>query len=42
MKYVLIGCGRIEVNHIKTVLNNKLDIVVICDIMLKKMGSLLA
>lgn len=32
MKYALIGAGRISVNHIKAALNNKLDIVAICDI----------
>lgn len=32
MKYALIGCGRIAVNHIKAALNNELDIVAICDI----------
>lgn len=32
MKYALIGCGRIAVNHIKAVVNNKLDMVAVCDI----------
>ncbi|MBO6119310.1 MAG: Gfo/Idh/MocA family oxidoreductase [Lachnospiraceae bacterium] len=32
MKYALIGCGRIAVNHIKAALNNKLDIISVCDI----------
>lgn len=32
MKYALIGCGRISTNHIKAAVNNKLDIVAICDI----------
>lgn len=32
MKYALIGCGRIAVNHIKAVVNNKLDMVAICDL----------
>ena len=27
MKYALIGCGRIATNHIKAVLNNKLELV---------------
>ena len=31
MKYALIGCGRIAVNHIKAALNNKLNIVAVCD-----------
>lgn len=32
MKYAIIGCGRISVNHIQAALDNKLDIVAICDI----------
>ena len=32
MKYALIGCGRIAVNHIKAVLNNNLDMVAVCDV----------
>lgn len=32
MKYALIGCGRIAVNHIKAVVNNNLDVVALCDI----------
>ncbi len=32
MKYALIGCGRIAVNHIKAAVNNKLEIVAVCDI----------
>lgn len=32
MKYALIGCGRIAVNHIKAVCENGLDIVALCDI----------
>ena len=41
MKYALIGCGRISTNHIKAALNNKLDIVAVCDIDETHMGSLL-
>ena len=26
MKYALIGCGRIAVNHMKAAINNKLEI----------------
>ena len=29
MKYALIGCGRIAVNHIKAALNNHLEIVAV-------------
>ena len=25
MKYALIGCGRISTNHVKAVVNNKLE-----------------
>ena len=32
MKYALIGCGRIAVNHIKAGINNKLDFVAACDL----------
>ena len=32
MKFALIGCGRIAVNHIKAVVNNNLDMVAVCDI----------
>lgn len=32
MKYALIGCGRIAVNHIKAVINNALDMVAVCDV----------
>jgi predicted dehydrogenase len=32
MKYALIGCGRISPNHVQAALNNKLDIVGLCDL----------
>lgn len=32
MKYALIGCGRIAVNHVKAVNNNGLEFVAACDI----------
>lgn len=41
MKYALIGCGRIAVNHIKAALNNKLEIVAVCDVLPEKMEALL-
>lgn len=31
MKYALIGCGRIAVNHMKAVINNELEMVAVCD-----------
>ena len=42
MKYALIGCGRIAVNHIKAALNNKLEIVAVCDVLPEAMEALLA
>ncbi len=42
MTYALIDCGRIAVNHIKAVLNNKLNIVAVCDVLPEKMEELLA
>ena len=42
MKYALIGCGRIAVNHIKAVLNNHLELVAVCDVLPEKMEALLA
>ena len=41
MKYALIGCGRIATNHIKAALNNKLEIVAVCDILPEKMEAIL-
>lgn len=32
MKYALIGCGRIAVNHVKAAVNNKFDFIAACDI----------
>jgi predicted dehydrogenase len=32
MKYALIGCGRIAVNHVKAVSNNNLEFVAACDV----------
>ena len=42
MRYALIGCGRIAVNHIKAAINNKIEIVGVCDIQPEKMYQLLA
>ncbi|MCI8730206.1 MAG: Gfo/Idh/MocA family oxidoreductase [Lachnospiraceae bacterium] len=41
MKYGLIGCGRIAANHIKAAIDNKLEIVAVCDIILQNAQSLL-
>lgn len=42
MNYALIGCGRIATNHIKAAVNNKLNIVAVCDIVPENMETLLA
>ena len=42
MKYALIGCGRIAVNHMKAALNNELEIVAVCDVLPEKMEEILA
>lgn len=41
MKYALIGCGRIAVNHLKAAINNKLEIVAACDIVPEQIVKLL-
>lgn len=41
MKYALIGCGRIAVNHIKAALNNHLEICAVCDTKPEAMETLL-
>lgn len=41
MKYALIGCGRIAVNHIKAAVNNCLDMVALCDVALEHIDVLL-
>lgn len=42
MKYALIGCGRISKNHIKAAINNKLEIVAVCDIIQENMEQVLS
>lgn len=42
MNYALIGCGRIATNHMKAAVNNKLNIVAVCDVLPEAMESLLA
>lgn len=42
MKYALIGCGRIATNHVKAVLNNKLEFVAVCDVIPEHMEELLS
>ncbi len=41
MRYALIGCGRIAVNHIKAAMDNHLEIVAVCDLSLEKARCLL-
>lgn len=41
MRYALIGCGRIAVNHIRAAINNHLQIVAVCDIKPEAMETLL-
>lgn len=41
MRYALIGCGRISPNHMAAAINNKLEIVAVCDIVPEKMDSIL-
>ena len=41
MNYALIGCGRIAINHVKAAINNKLNIVAVCDVKAENMESLL-
>ena len=41
MKYALIGCGRISPNHIQAAINNKLEIVALCDIVEQNMYDLI-
>ena len=42
MRYALIGCGRISTNHIKAVVNNKLELVAVCDVVPEHMENVLA
>ena len=42
MKYALIGCGRISTNHIKAAVENKLEIVAVCDVIPERMETVLA
>ncbi|MDD7511363.1 MAG: Gfo/Idh/MocA family oxidoreductase [Peptostreptococcaceae bacterium] len=42
MKYALVGCGRIAVNHMKAAMNNELEIAAVCDVLPEKMDEILA
>ncbi len=41
MKYALIGCGRIAINHLYAVKNTGLDLIGICDLVPEKMDQIL-
>lgn len=41
MKYALIGCGRVAVNHMKAAAANGLEIAAVCDILPEAMEKLL-
>lgn len=41
MKYALIGCGRISLNHIKAAINNSLEIVAVCDVITEHIETVL-
>jgi len=42
MDYVLIGCGRIAINHIRAAIANHLNIIAVCDINPRNAENLLA
>lgn len=42
MKYALIGCGRISPNHIAAAIQNKLEIVAVCDVIEENMENVLS
>lgn len=41
IKYAIIGCGRISPNHIAAALENKLEIVALCDIEIEKINKII-
>ena len=41
LRYGLIGCGRIALNHIAAALENKIEIVAVCDLMSEKMEHII-
>lgn len=42
MKYAIIGCGRISPNHIAAALDNKLNVVSLCDIEKERISDLMS
>lgn len=41
MKFAIVGCGRVAVNHIKAVVENNLDMIAACDLNLSHIDELL-
>lgn len=41
MKYALIGCGRIAINHLRAAINNNFEIVALCDLVAEKPRDLI-
>ena len=41
MRYALIGCGRIAINHIRACIHNRLELCGLCDLDIKKTEQLL-
>lgn len=41
MKYALIGCGRIAINHLRAAVNNGFEVVALCDLIPEKIELLL-
>jgi len=41
MRYALIGCGRIAVNHLHAAINNNLEVTSVCDIVPENIETLL-
>ncbi|NBI72123.1 gfo/Idh/MocA family oxidoreductase [Clostridiaceae bacterium] len=41
MRYALIGCGRIAVNHMKAAVSNRLDVAAVCDVDAQRMEAML-
>lgn len=40
MKYALIGCGRIAVNHVRAAVNNGLKLAAVCDVVIENAEAL--
>ena len=40
MKYALIGCGRIAINHLRGVAASNLEVIAMCDLVEENIDSL--